>query len=169
MGGSMRFAGKEFAYYWMAIRWPTLILVMWSIVGMAVAITAFDTYITVFNNRYVGMASYLLFLIAGYLAASDYGADAKQSAWAGALCAVIFSTVGLIVTIILLSSTPLLEWTAQQSIAQAVAKGAEAPDAQTMGNILKIVIPILSLIGIALNGLLGALLGWIGSLVAKKV
>ena len=164
----MKFADKEFSYYWQAIQWPTSILIVWSIAGLIVGLTAFDSYISIFGNRWLGFAPYLFFLIAGYLAASDHGATVKQSSWAGALSAAVSGLVGMIVFFIMLSASPLLEWTIQTAVSQSAAAGAAA-DPAMLEKVLPVTMSIGAVFGVVINAALGGLLGWIGFLLSKKL
>ncbi len=164
----MKFAKKEFSFYWPAIMWPTLILVAWSIVGLIIALTAFESYKSIFANQWLGLVPFLLFLIAGYLAASDHKATAKEAAWAGALTAIITSIVGVIVMFILMYATPYMQWGIDLTMSKAAASGQAMPDPAMLKNIMSVTMKIGSVFGIAINGCLGALMGWLGSLLAKK-
>jgi len=158
----IKFANKDFSYYWKCIRIPIYILMGWYLAAIIVAKLSMDLYISIFSGWGGGLLVFLLFGFSGYMIVADHKGKPKNAAWAGALVGVIGGFAGAVVGILLALIAPeMIEY----AVKTAVAQGAPEDLVRTMVGIMSYVQLILSPV---INGLLGALFGWIGGLIARK-
>lgn len=170
----MKFANKEFAFYWKVIRWPVLILAAWNIIGFIVSLTAFDSYMDIFGSALVGWGvPIIVYLVAGYLARSELKATGGESAWAGGLTGFLVGLVGLVLMVIMVSNASYMqnmaELSMQKAMEAAAGSGAELPSMEMMTSIMRISMVVGGIIGPFISGLIGALFAWLGGLIDKKM
>ncbi len=165
----MKFADKKFEFYWAVIKWPTILLTIWYVFGYVMSLFSFSTYMDVFSNSWVGFGLPLVFFaLSGYLMFTIKKAGGKYGAWAGTLTGILISTVGLVLMILFITTTPLIEYTVDMSM-DAVAETGQSVDEDMIRSWTEISMYIGPIFSFVINGLLGALFGWIGSLIAKGV
>jgi len=164
------FGGKPLSWYWPSVKFPVLISSGWLVLGLIISLVAWQSYIDIFT--FPGLAiivSWGSFLLAGYmLFMHQKKATGGQAAWAGAITGVIAGLVGLIVFFVMMSETQFLEWSVQQALAQ-LADSGQSVDPDMLMSMTKLMSTIGAFLSPVINGLLGALFGWFGSLIAKKI
>ncbi|MBU1976047.1 MAG: hypothetical protein KKG59_06610 [Nanoarchaeota archaeon] len=159
----MKFAKKEFSFYWKIIQIPVYILVLWSLAGLFTAKYALDSYLKVFGSPWAAAIGIAVYAIVGYLAVADHKFNIKLAAWAGALTGIISAFIGAIIGIILLTWVPEIT---ENAVQQAIEQGAPEEIIRgfmTIGAYVQLVL------GPLFSGLLAAGVAAIGGLIAKKV
>jgi hypothetical protein len=160
----MKFANKDFSYYFDIIKWPTLLLLVWSIAAFIMALVNFTMYMSIFSTIPSMIISVVLFGLAGWLCVKDHKGGLKQSAWSGALTGVIVGFVGAVLSLIIIYTVPeMLQYTISHIPNQAQVD---------IGMVEKVMF-IYSWIGLIVNpiidGLIGALIGLLGGFIGKKI
>jgi len=158
----IKFANKSFSYYWKCIKIPIYILLGWYLAAIITAKVSMDLYISIFSGWGGALLVFLLFGFSGYMIVADHKGKPKNAAWTGALVGIIGGFAGALVGILMVFIAPeMIEF----AVKSAVAQGAPEDLVRTMMGIMSYVQLIVSPL---INGLLGALFGWIGGLIAKK-
>ncbi|MBN1275130.1 hypothetical protein JXA12_02465 [Candidatus Woesearchaeota archaeon] len=166
----MRFGGKSFSYYWPAIRWPVFLLAGWYVAGYVVSKVSVDSYFDIFGNPLAGyLVPGLLFLVAGYLVCDDCEGKQQQSAWGGALTALLVSAVIIVSGALQASDDAYMDATLERAVEKASAKGQDISVDDIPAGILRVSIIIGLVFTPVIYGLIGALFGWLGFLVAKHL
>ena len=158
----MKFAKKDFSYYWNCIKFPVFILLAWYIAAMIFAMISLDLYMSIFSGWAGTILLLLLYAFSGYMIVADHKGSVKNAAWAGALVGMIGGLAGALLGIIMLYLAPHI---IDVAIRQAVTQGAPEDLTRTMISIMSFVQIVISP---AINGLIGALFGWIGGLIGKR-
>lgn len=158
----MKFAEKDFSYYWKIIKIPFAILVAWSLLGLIIAITNYSLYTTIFSNISGWIITIAVFGFIGYHTTKDHKGEKKHAFWAGGLTGVIYGFIGAIFSIIMINTVP--DFTAA-ALARATAQGV---DTATMENFLKIGAFVGLITGPLFSGVIGAIISWIAGLLGKK-
>lgn len=161
--------GRPLEWYWPGIQWPVIIAGGWSILGLVFALVSWQLYIDIFTFPALGtVIAFGSFLLAGYVLFMQRKAKAKEATWGGALVGIITGLIGLVVFFVMMSQTQLLSWTLQEAMAKVAASG-QAADPDMLRNMMKLTMTIGAVLGPVINGLFGALFGWFGYLLAKKI
>jgi MFS family permease len=159
----MKFANKEFEYYWDIIKIPLALLIGWSIVGIVIA----KISIYLFNSIFSGIAGLIVQLailgFVGYYTIAEKQGQPINSVWSGVLIGVLAGIAGAILNIIAIYLVPEI---IDQAVAQAVARGAPEADVRQMINITQY---ISFITGPLFGGILGAIISGISGLITKKV
>ena len=158
----MKFAEKDFSYYWKIIKIPLAILVGWSLLGLIIAIINYNLYTSIFSNISGWIITLAVFGFIGYTTTKDHQGANKHGFWAGGLTGAIYGFIGAIFAIIMINLVP--DFTAA-TLAQASASGA---DPATMEQFIKIGLYIGLITGPLFSGVIGAIISWIGGLIGKK-
>jgi hypothetical protein len=156
----MKFAQKEFSYYWKIIKIPTYILIGWNILGFIAAIASFSLYISVFSSSANWLLMVAVFGFIGWTVVKDHKQTTKIAAWSGALSGAIAGIVGAIIGILMFYFVP--------SVIMYAATQAGADPAAIQG-FMKIGIYIGLITGPLFSALVGAAISAIAALIAKKV
>lgn len=165
----MRFAKKPFSFYWPAVKWSVIVLSLWILAGFITFFLSLQTYKDIFMQQWIGFAVFALgSFIAGYLLVADFKGMGKESAWAGALTGLLISVPGIFVGFILLQNSAYMDMIIATTLANAASQG-QAVTRDMIEPMIKIGGVISIIFSPVLNGLVGALFGWLGGLVAKKV
>lgn len=165
----MQLAGKPLETYWKAIQVPFLLVTAVNIAALVIGLSNPQEYFSTFGNIYLStLLPFFLFGIAGYLLAEDAKATGAQTAWAGALTGILCAVVGIIVSFILAGSADFSTIQIEMIIEQYAAVG-QAITTQDAQKFMKVGQVFGSLFSLFLNGGAGALMGWLGGLVAKKI
>jgi len=158
----MKFAEKEFSYYWKIIRIPLAILVAWSLIGLIIAIVNYTLYTQIFSNISGWIITIAVFGFIGYTTTKDHKGEKKHSFWAGGIAGAISGFITAIISIIRLYLVPEVS---VEAIAIGTSRGIDAATMETSLVISTyaglILIPLVS-------GLIGAIISWIGGLIGKK-
>ncbi|MBD3209356.1 hypothetical protein GF367_02970 [Candidatus Woesearchaeota archaeon] len=163
----MRFAGKDLSYYWQAIKWPVVVLTLWNIAGALVLRRSAETYMSIFGNQWLGFfLPIIVYLVAGYVATADYQAKAGQASWSGALTGFVVGVIG--VAVLIVNFTPVVELGAEQAVVKAAEQG-QAIAAEEIIPLVKVGTYISAVFSPFISGLFGALFGWLGHVLARKV
>lgn len=165
----VRLADKPLVEYWSAVRFPAIVFCVWIIASLIVSLVDFELYWSFFTSPWLGYSLPIVaYGAAGYIMiACRTSAENRHAAWAGALVGVITGVVSALAGIIMMNSTPLIDRTIVESMAAMPADAAV--DSATMRSMMV----FFSYAGIILtpliSGLFGALFGWIGGLISRKV
>lgn len=159
----MKIGQKDFAQYWEIIKTPTLVLIVWSVLGLIVSLISFSLYMKIFSSIAGWVISIAMLAFAGWIAVKDHKENIGVAAWSGALTGAIAGFVGAIISIIMFYTVPQLYELAIQSV---VSQGI---DAETVRSMLSITIYIGLITGPLISGVVGAILAAITGLIAKKV
>jgi hypothetical protein len=158
----MKFAEKDFNWYWGVIKIPLAILVGWSVAALIIANVSYSLYKSIFS----GIAG-LIFGIAvygfiGWTTVKDHSGTIKQGSWAGALTGLIGGFAGAIIGFLLISMVPGV---VEDAVAQGVQRGAPA-DAVRQSVQIGMYIAFIS--GPLFGAVIGAIISAVGALIAKK-
>jgi len=159
----VKFAEKEFDYYWKIIKIPLFVIIGWSVLGFIISLISFQTYQSIFSSISGILLGILVFGFIGWTTIKDHKGEIKHAAWAGALAGIIAGFVGGIIGVIMFYAVPQI---ASASIQQAVAKGAPHNVAE---NMIRIGAMIGIIVGPIMNGVIGTIIAAITGLIAKKV
>jgi hypothetical protein len=159
----MRFANKEFSYYWDVIKIPVGLLVFWGIASVAVAYFSLYWYNSIFTGIPAFIFQIAIFAFIGHVMIAEKKGKLKESTWAGALTGIIAGFAGAILGIIMVNIVPSI---IEQAVSQAVNQGAPA---DTVRQMVKIGIYAGLITGPLFAGLIGALISFISGLITKKV
>ena len=117
----MALAGKNFGYYWNIFKIPFFVLVLWIILGLILALSAWDTYRSIFTGIPNWIITIAAFAFIGYTTIKDHKGGLANAFWAGALCGIFIGLIAGIVGLIMVYTVPALT---DMAIAEAVRKGA---------------------------------------------
>ncbi len=159
----MKFAGKEFPYYWKIIKIPLAILVGWSLLGLIIAIIDFNLYTTIFSNISGWIITIAIFGFIGYHTKKDFKGENKNAFWAGGLTGIIQGFIGAIIAIIMINLVP--DFLAA-TLSQATASGGADP--AIIEKAIKIGLYVGLRTGPLFSGIIGGFISWIGGLISKK-
>jgi hypothetical protein len=158
----MKFAGKDFGFYWKIIRWPLAIMVAWMLLGFFISLYSFSIYQTWFGGMAGYAVSLAIFIVIGYLAVTDNKSTVKEAAWAGALAGIITGFVSAILGILMAVLVPGMF---DASIQQAVKAGADPELVKKMINIMTYVGLVT---GPLFSGLIGAGISALSGVICRK-
>lgn len=158
----MKFAEKDFSYYWKIIRIPLAILVGWSLLGLIIAIINYNLYTQIFSNISGWILTIAIFGFIGYSTTKDHKGENKHGFWAGGITGVIYGFIGAIIAIIMINLIPDISAAA---LARASTQGV---DPATMEKFIKIGLYVGLITGPLFSGVIGAIISWIGGLIGKK-
>jgi len=158
----MKFAEKEFKYYWKIIRIPLAILVAWSLIGLIIAVISYSLYSTIFSNISGWILTVAIFGFIGYHTTKDHAGEPKHGFWAGLITGIISGFIGAIIGIIMINLIP--DFTSA-ALAQATTQGV---DAATLEKFIRIGAYFGVITGPLFSGVIGAIISWIGGLIGKK-
>lgn len=159
----MKFAGKNFSFYWGIIKIPVAILVLWSIVGFIAAKFYYATYKSTFSGSAGLIISVLVFAFVGMCTARDCKGTVKQAAWAGALTGIIAGFVGAIVGWLTITFVPQLVEDAVAMAVQSKASEAIVRSFITLSTYLGFIT------GPLFDGLIGAGVAALSAFIACKI
>ncbi len=158
----MKFAEKDFSYYWKAIKIPLLVLVAWSIIAIVVAKLSLQWYQSIFSGIGGFIVQIAVFGYIGFVVVADHQGTPKHSAWAGAITGVIAGFIGGLIGILSIFFVPEIF---EMAIQQAVAQGAPEAMVRQMTNIMTYLGVVT---GPIFAGIIGAILSVIAGAVTKK-
>ena len=156
----MKFADKDFSFYWKFIKVPTYILIGWSVLGFVFAVTSFSLYRTMFPAAVSWILVTSVFVFIGWTSVRGQKQKIRIAAWAGALSGIISGFIGAIIGIAMFYTMP------DVLMQQIASTGMDATMAQS---VMRIGVYIGLVTGPATNAVIGATLSAIAGLVAKKV
>lgn len=159
----MKFANKEFSYYWKIIKIPTFILIGWSVLAFIISIISFDLYNTIFSPLAGWLLMLAVFGFIGWTTIKDHKESTGIAAWAGALAGAISGFIGAIISIFMFYLIPDV---AQAALAQAAQAGA---DTAALQGLMAIGLFIGLITGPLISALIGAAIASIAALIAKKI
>ncbi|MFH0867922.1 MAG: hypothetical protein V1831_01295 [Candidatus Woesearchaeota archaeon] len=156
----MKFANKEFLYYWKIIKVPTYVLIGWSVIGFILAAISFPLYMSIFSAGVSWLLMIAVFGFIGWTAIKDHKQTIKIAAWSGALAGAVAGFAGGIISILMFYFVP--------SITLYAASQAGVDPLAVQG-VMKIAIYIGLITGPLFSALIGAAISAIAALIAKKV
>ena len=159
----MKLAEKDFPFYWDIIKFPSLVLILWSVAGLLTVIISYAAYRNMFSSAAGLIIGFLVFAFVGWTAAKDCKGTIKQAAWAGAITGVVAGFVGAIIGVIITALVPSI---IEDAVSQAVAQGAAAATARSF---IQISVYLGFVIGPLFNGIIGAIIATISAFIACKL
>jgi uncharacterized membrane protein YfcA len=161
----LKFAGKDFQFYWKIIEFPFYLLLLWTISSVVISYINFSLYLSLFSWYSNLIVTLAVFGIVGWSAVKDYKANNKECAWSGAMLGAIIGMISAVLGIIMVYTVPALtEFALQNALNQGAQVSAELIESMTkIGAFIGLVTSPL------FNSLIGAAISAIGGIIARKV
>ncbi|MBW2991603.1 hypothetical protein KY345_00105 [Candidatus Woesearchaeota archaeon] len=161
----MKFADKEFRFYWNIIEFPFYLLLLWTLTSFVISYISFSLYLAIFSWYSNLMVSVVVFGIVGWSAVKDHKASNKECAWSGALLGVIIGLVGAVTGIIMVYTVPaIIDFAVQNALNQGAQVSRDMIESMTrIGSFIGLVT------GPLVNGVVGAVMAVVSGLIARKV
>jgi hypothetical protein len=156
----MKFAQKEFSYYWKIIMIPIIVLVAWGILGFIIGIISYSLYATIFSPLAGWILTIAVFGFIGYTTVKDYKEKITIAAWAGALAGVISGFIGGIIGIFMYYFVPEIIQAAIMQTGQNIA---------AIESYMQIAMYIGLITGPIISGLVGAAIAALAAFITTKV
>ncbi len=160
----MKYADKDFSYYWKIIKIPTYVLIAWSVLGFIMSIISLSLYLSIFSATVNWFLIIVVFGFIGWTVIKDYKGTVKIAAWAGALSGAIVGFIGAIISILTFYFVP-------EVIQLTISQLAQQPgvDFAAIQGFMKIGMYAGLITGPLFAGLIGAAISAVAALIAKKV